>query len=103
RLAMYAQDWLDNHRRLVSLLGDLRGKGLKGAVGTQAGFVEILEDTGLSAEQLEALAMARLDLPYFSVTSQTYTRQQDLRVVQELSAIAASLHKFALDFRILQS
>lgn len=103
RLAMYAQDWLDNNRRLESLFGDLRGKGLKGAVGTQAGFVEILEGTGLSAEQLEALAMARLDLPYFPVTSQTYTRQQDLRVVQELSAIASGLHKFALDFRILNS
>ena len=103
RLAMYAQDLLENYRHLKALLGALRGKGFKGAVGTQAGFVEILQGTGLTAEQMEALAMARLDLPYFPVTSQTYTRQQDLRIVQELAGIASSLHKFALDFRILQS
>lgn len=103
RLAMYAQDLLENYKSLVALLGALRGKGFKGAVGTQAGFVDMLQNTGLTAGQMETLAMARLDLPYFAVTSQTYTRQQDLRVVQELAGIASSLHKFALDFRLLQS
>jgi adenylosuccinate lyase len=57
----------------------------------------------MTAGQLEALAMARLDLPYFSVAGQTYTRQQDLRVQSVLTGIASSLHKFALDFRLLQS
>lgn len=47
--------------------------------------------------------MAVLELPYFPIATQTYTRQQDLRVQQVLAGIAASLHKFALDFRILQS
>ena len=47
--------------------------------------------------------MAVLDLPYFPIATQTYTRQQDLRVQQVLAGIAASLHKFALDFRVLQS
>ena len=82
---------------------DRCGKGLKGAVGTQAGFAELLTGTGMSADQMEALAMARLDLPYFPIATQTYSRQQDLRVQQVLAGIAASLHKFALDFRILQS
>jgi adenylosuccinate lyase len=52
---------------------------------------------------MEAAAMQLLDLPYFPIATQTYTRQQDLRVQQVLAGIAASLHKFALDFRILQS
>jgi adenylosuccinate lyase len=103
RLAMYAQDLLEDYQHLTVLAAGLRGKGMKGAVGTQAGYADILFGTGMSAEQLEALAMARLDLPYFQVASQTYTRQQDLRVQQILSGIAASLHKFALDFRIMQS
>ena len=47
--------------------------------------------------------MAVLKLPYFPIATQTYTRQQDLRVQQVLAGIAASLHKFALDFRVLQS
>lgn len=103
RLAMYAQDLLEDERRLTALIADLRGKGLKGAVGTQAGFVELLQGTEMSAGQLEALAMARLDLPYYPVAGQTYTRQQDLRLQGVLAGIAASLHKFALDVRVLQS
>jgi len=103
RLALYAQDLAEDFNRLLTLIDELRGKGLKGAVGTQAGFVELLDGTEMSAEQLEALAMARLDLPYFPVASQTYTRQQDLRLQQVLAGIASSLHKFALDFRVLQS
>lgn len=103
RLSMYAQDLLQDERQLVSLIRDLRGKGLKGAVGTQAGFAELLDGTEMTAGQLEALAMARLDLPTFPVASQTYTRQQDLRLQSVLAGIASSLHKFALDFRVLQS
>ena len=103
RLAMYAQDLLEDYRHLRALGGSLRGKGLKGAVGSQAGFVELLDGTEMTAEQMEALAMARLDLPYFPVASQTYSRQQDLRLQSVLASVASSLHKFALDFRVLQS
>ena len=103
RLAMYAQDLQEDERQLVALLTDLRGKGLKGAVGTQAGFVELLQGTNMSAAQLEELVMARLDLPCFAVAGQTYSRQQDLRLMGVLGGIASSLHKFALDFRVLMS
>ncbi|CUS02656.2 Adenylosuccinate lyase [Candidatus Promineifilum breve] len=103
RLAMYAQDLLEDFRQLQAVTTALRGKGFKGAVGTQATFVEMLAGTEMTAGQLEELAMARLDLPCFPIASQTYTRQQDLRVQQVLTGIASSLHKFALDFRLLQS
>ncbi|MBK8906000.1 MAG: adenylosuccinate lyase [Anaerolineaceae bacterium] len=103
RFAVYAQDLLEDYLNLQSLISNLRGKGLKGAVGTQAGYDEMLADTAMDALQMEAVAMAVLDLPYFPIATQTYTRQQDLRVQQVLAGIAASLHKFALDFRVLQS
>lgn len=47
--------------------------------------------------------MAVLDLPYFPISTQTYTRRQDLRVVNIVAGIAATLHKFGLDFRLIQS
>lgn len=103
RLALYAQDLREDERHLATLIADLRGKGLKGAVGTQAGFGDLLADCDMTVAQVEALAMARLDLPYFPVAGQTYTRQQDLRVIGVLVGIASSLHKFALDVRLLQS
>ncbi|GIK58075.1 MAG: adenylosuccinate lyase [Chloroflexi bacterium] len=103
RFAVYAQDLLEDYHNLQSLIVNLRGKGLKGAVGTQAGYAELLAGTAVSPEVMEAAAMAILELPYFPIATQTYTRQQDLRVQQVLAGIAASLHKFALDFRILQS
>jgi adenylosuccinate lyase len=103
RFAVYAQDLLEDYRTLQSLISSLKGKGLKGAVGTQAAYAELLRDTPMSAEEMEAVAMAQLELPYFPIATQTYTRQQDLRVQQVLAGIAASLHKFALDFRVLQS
>ena len=103
RFAVYTQDLLNDLRDLGAVLDSLRGKGMKGAVGTQASFQELLRETGTSPAELEADVMAQLDLPYFPVATQTYTRQQDLRVINVLAGLAASLHKFALDFRLLQS
>jgi len=103
RFAVYAHDLLTDYNRLQALFTALRGKGLKGAVGTQAGYVELLTGTRMTALEMEALAMSVLNLPYHQIATQTYTRQQDLSTVQVLAGIASSLHKFALDFRILQS
>lgn len=103
RFAVYAQDLLDDWVDLQALIKRLRGKGLKGAVGTQASYDELLNGSKMSAGQMEARAMDVLELPYFPVATQTYSRQQDLRVQQWLAGLAASLHKFALDFRVLQS
>jgi adenylosuccinate lyase len=103
RLAVYAQDFLAEFNHLRSLIGSLRGKGFKGAVGTQASYQELLRDSVVTPLAMEEEAMRLLDLPYFPIASQTYTRQQDLWVLQALAGIAASLHKLALDSRILQS
>lgn len=103
RLAVYAQDLFLIWSDFDLMVGTIRGKGFKGAVGTQAGFAELLEGTPLSPLEMEAIAMKELGIPYFPIATQTYTRQQDLRVLQLLSLLAASMHKWALDFRVLQS
>lgn len=103
RFAVYGQDLLENYVALRSFLRSIRGKGMKGAVGTQASFQDILAGTGMDAQQMEAIVMEALQLPFYPIATQTYTRQQDLALTQLLASLAASLHKFALDFRILQS
>ncbi len=103
RFAVYAQDLLEDYVDLVGQIGRVRGKGFKGAVGTQASYQEILQNSHFSVTDMEQYAMAQLDLPTFPIATQTYTRGQDWRIVNLLAGIAGSLHKFALDFRILQS
>ncbi len=103
RLATYAQDLLTHYGALTALRDTLRGKGLKGAVGTQASYGEILEDTPLSPGELEAKVMAALGLPAFTIATQTYPRVQDYTTLAALAGLAASLHKFAFDLRLMQS
>jgi adenylosuccinate lyase len=103
RLAMYAQDLLGHLAALDQLKTELRGKGFKGAVGTAASYNELLAGTGTTPTQLEAHIMKTLKLAAFPIATQTYPRGQDYRVLSVLAGLAASLHKFAFDLRLMQS
>jgi adenylosuccinate lyase len=103
RLAQYAQDLLEDYRALQALAAGLRGKGLKGAVGTGAAYGALLAGTGMSARDLEARVLARLELPAFVAATQVYPRHQDYALLAALAGLAASLNKFAFDLRVLQS
>ncbi len=103
RLAQHGQDLLADHAELARVRGEIRGKGLKGAVGTSASYAQLLAGTGLSPDALEQRVMDALDLPAFPVATQTYPRKQDYRVLAALAGLAATLYKFAFDLRVLQS
>lgn len=103
RLALYAQDLLDDYETLRHLRNNLRGKGLKGAVGTRASYAELLIGTPLTPTELERRVMQVFDLPAYPITSQTYPRKQDWQVLSALAGLAGSLYKFAFDLRLLQS
>jgi adenylosuccinate lyase len=103
RLAAYAQDLLADEADLRRIRSDLRGKGIKGAVGTSASFGELLQGTGLSPADLEARIMASLRLQAFPVANQTYTRRQDWIVISALASLAGTLYRFAFDLRVLQT
>ena len=103
RLAQYAQDLLADLEDISTVRKAVRGKGLKGAVGTSASYAQLLHGTEWTPKDLEAAFMRRLDLTPFPITSQVYPRKQDLTVLNALSSLAASLHKMAFDLRILQS
>ena len=103
RLAQYGQDLLLDLRELRRVRTDVRGKGLKGAVGVSASYGDLLAGTGRAPHQLEAAVMARLGLEPFPVATQTYPRKQDWLVLNALAGVCASLHKFAFDLRLLQS
>ncbi|MCB9147829.1 MAG: adenylosuccinate lyase [Caldilineaceae bacterium] len=103
RLAQYGQDLLMDLAELQRVRANVRGKGLKGAVGASASYTQLLEGTGWSAAQLEASVMQKLGLEAFTAATQTYPRKQDWLVLNALAGLCGSLHKFAFDLRILQS
>ncbi len=101
RLAQYAQDLLTDYRDLSRLQTEIRGKGFKGAVGTSASYAELLGAENLP--RFEARLSELLHLDFFPVTTQTYPRKLDYRLLSALAGLGASLYKFAFDLRILQS
>ncbi len=103
RVACYAQDFLHDFLTLQHLRRSIRGKGVKGAVGSAASFRDLLAGTDETPATLEAKVMAQLGLQAFPIATQTMTRKQELDIVAGLSSLASSLHKFALDSRFLQS
>jgi adenylosuccinate lyase len=103
RLGVTAQDLLGHYFALQRLRASLRGKGIKGAVGSSATFVDILENTPMKADEFENSVMKLLGLKSYFIAGQTYPRVQDFQLLSVLSGLAASMHKFALDLRVLQS
>lgn len=103
RLSTYAQDLGIHFNTLVRRRQSLKGKGIKGAVGTAASFMDLLEGSPISHDMLEATVMQTLGIEAYPITSQTYPRIQDYLLLSDLAALAASLHKFAFDLRLMQS
>lgn len=103
RFAGYAQDLLLHFEQLARLRLQLRGKGIKGAVGTSATFHEMLESTPVTPQMLEATVMETLKIEAHEISTQTYPRVQDFLLQSGLAGLAASLHKMAFDLRLLQA
>ncbi len=103
RLANYAQDLINDFTALERVYTNIRGKGLKGAVGTRASYAELLHDKDMTPAQMEAHVMASLDLEAYPIAHQTYPRRQDWEIVTALAGLAMTLYRFAFDLRLLQS
>jgi adenylosuccinate lyase len=103
RLANYAQDLLSDWEAAKMTCARIRGKGLKGAVGTSASYSELLQGSNVAPQELESIFMSNLDLEPFPVAHQTYPRRQDWEIVNVLAGISMTLYRLAFDIRLLQS
>ncbi len=103
RLANYAQD-LVTDVAMIEVVRErfLKGKGVKGAVGTSASFKALMGRKGSPAD-LERKVMERLGVEAFDVSGQTYPRKVDFFVLSALASVGQSCHKFGLDLRVMQS
>lgn len=101
RLSFYAQELLIDLKNLNNIEKLIKGKGIKGAVGTSASYTQLLRNLNINAFEFEKKVMDNLKIKPMLITSQTYSRKIDFMVTTALSNIASTLHKFAFDFRLM--
>lgn len=85
------------------VLGSLKLLGSKGTTGTQASFLELFEGDHEKCKLLDQKIADKMGFSScYPVSGQTYSRKVDSRVLNVLSGIAQSAHKFSNDIRLLQ-
>jgi len=104
RNTLYIQDLIMDLDSIDFFLSQIKARGAKGTVGTQATFLELFKGDNEKVRKLDDLVTQKLGFAKaFAVTGQTYTRKLDMKLAETLAGIGASAHKFAVDLRLLSN
>jgi adenylosuccinate lyase len=102
RATLWAQDLVIDLEEIEYRIATLRFRGVKGTTGTQASFLALFDGDHSKCDQLDQMITRRFNFAEsFTVTGQTYPRKVDAQVTSSLAGIAASVHRFANDIRLL--
>lgn len=103
RASLWLQDFVSDLDEIDFAIKNVKFLGCRGTTGSEASFVELFDGDG---EKINALNRKIADAfgfdEIFDVQGQTYPRKVDSRILNALSSIAQSAHKFATDMRLLQ-
>lgn len=103
RAAIWAQDLLMDYEEICFLLENKKLRGCKGTTGTQASFMELFDNDEDKVKKLDQMVAHKMGYEKsFPVSTQTYSRKVDSRILNALASIAQSAHKFSNDIRLLQ-
>ncbi len=101
RACLWLYDLAEDLKRIDELRASLKCRGLRGATGTQASFLQLL-GSAARVRRLERLFAQKLGFTHcYAVCGQTYSRRVDSEIVAALASLAASTHKLCNDIRIL--
>ena len=104
RNTLYLQDLVMDLEYIDNYLRQVKARGAKGTVGTQATFLELFKGDHDTVRKLDQLVAEKLGFEEtFHVTGQTYTRKLDMKLAETLAGIGATAHKFAVDLRLLSN
>lgn len=106
RATLWAQDFALALEDLEFRLSTMRFRGIRGATGTQASFLDLFDGDHNKVLKLDELVTEKMDWPKdktLSVTGQTYPRIVDAQILSTIAAVAAVAHKFATDLRLLSN
>jgi len=104
RATLWAQDFAIALEQIEFAAASLRLRGLRGATGTQASYLGLLDGDAAKVDELERRFAAKLGWPadrMLAVCGQTYPRLVDAQIVSALAVAASAAHKCATDIRLL--
>ncbi|KAI4201735.1 MAG: hypothetical protein LQ346_002097 [Caloplaca aetnensis] len=102
RACLWIQNLLMDLRNLERMKEDLRFRGVKGTVGTQASFLQIFAGDHAKVEKLDEIVTEKAGFSSaFAISSQTYTRKVDLDIGHALSSFGATCQQMGGDIRHL--
>lgn len=103
RATLWINELLLDLEDLDYVLSTLKLLGSKGTTGTQASFLELFEGDHEKCKELDNKIAEKMGFAAcYAVSGQTYSRKVDTRVLNVLSGLAQSAHKFSNDIRLLQ-
>ncbi|MFO7637443.1 MAG: adenylosuccinate lyase [Clostridia bacterium] len=104
RATLWLQDLMLDLEELDFICKTIRPRGAKGTTGTQASFLSLFDNDHEKVKRLDQMVAEEMGFKEsFPVTGQTYPRKMDARILNGLSQVAISAHKFANDIRLLQN
>jgi adenylosuccinate lyase len=104
RASLWLHELYLDYEELEFVLNSIKLRGVKGTTGTQASFMELLDNDSNKVKELEKIVAEKIGVKeVYPISGQTYSRKVDSRVANLLSSIAQSCYKFANDLRLLQS
>ncbi len=103
RATLWINDLMLDLADLEYMIGEQKLLGCKGTTGTQASFLELFNGDHEKVRQIDKKIAEKMGFDScYPVSGQTYSRKVDSRILNVLSGIAQSAHKFSNDIRLLQ-
>ena len=103
RATLWLQDLTLDLEEIDFVISTMKLLGSKGTTGTQASFLELFDGDLEKVKKIDGLIAEKMGFEScYPVSGQTYSRKVDARVLNVLSSIAQSAHKFSNDIRLLQ-
>ncbi len=103
RATLWLHDFYMDLQDTDYMISQLKLLGSKGTTGTQASFFELFDGDHEACRKADKMIAEKMGFDdCFPVSGQTYTRKVDSRVLNVLSGIAQTAHKFSNDIRLLQ-
>ncbi|MDE5863009.1 MAG: adenylosuccinate lyase [Lachnospiraceae bacterium] len=103
RATLWLQELMLDLEDLEYVLGQQKLLGCKGTTGTQASFLELFDGDHEKVRKIDGMIAEKMGFKEcYPVSGQTYSRKVDSRILNVLSGIAQSAHKFSNDIRLLQ-